>query len=190
MYGPLSTLPSYHLLPNALSDSSQLRSPDKLMSAKPGERKALCITSQVHLMAQEAESVRGGFKETKPLDENVKIKRKENEWCYWKVTEGMYLEAWGIGVTSVEATNPIKQEAQFCQGLPCADDRAGSKGVKSPDENVKSHRNEQKEEMWMLRNKCITAWYKENWRYHVKVTEQMHLGAWSEVCSRNSQVLQ
>ena len=73
MYGPLSTLPSYHLLPNALSDSSQLQSPDKLMSAKPGERKALCITSQVHLMAQEAESVRGGFRETKPLDENVKI---------------------------------------------------------------------------------------------------------------------
>ena len=186
MYGPLSTLPSYHLLPNALSDSSQLRSPDKLMSAKPGERKALCITSQVHLMAQEAESVRGRLKGTKPLDENVKIKQKENEWCHWKVTEGMYLKAWGIGVTSVEATNPTKQEAKFCQGLPCADDRGGSKGVKALDENVKSHRNEQKEEMWMLRNKCIIAWYKENWQYHVKVTEQMHLGAWSEVCSRNS----
>lgn len=44
-------------------------------------------------MAQEADWVRGGFKETKPLDENVKIKRKENDWCYLKVTEGMYLEA-------------------------------------------------------------------------------------------------
>lgn len=107
-------------------------------------------------MAREAESVRGGFKETKPLDENVKVKRKENEWCYWKVTEGMYPEAQsefcstkflGIGVMSVEATNPTKQEAKFCQGLPCADDRGGSKGVKSLDENVKSHRNEQKEEM-------------------------------------------
>lgn len=47
----------------------------------------------------------------------------------------------------MEATNPTKQEAKFCQGLPCADDRGGSKGVKALDENVKSHRSEQKEEM-------------------------------------------